>query len=467
MPDNIAAAKTLGDAEVVEQAFAQAAHVTRLELVNPRLVGNPIEPRTSICDYDPESGRRTLHAGHQSAGRLKGGLAHVLQADPEDFHIIIQDVGGGFGTKTPLYPEDATLVYAAGKLKRPIKWRSTRSDEFQATLHARNQESVAELACDANGKILALRAETLANVGAYLLNPGMFIPLFLTTTVISSMYHIPALHLSTKCVLTNTAPLGAFRGAGRPEGVYLTERLVNQAARELGIDPIEFRKRNMITPEQMPYTTPVGESLDSGKFAEVLDRVLEQADWQGFENRKATSQQSGKLRGRGLGCYIEWTGSELNETVTLQAEGSGALTLFSGTQAMGQGIATSYLQILSEQLGLPAEQLAIVQGDTDRTEGHGSVGSRSLFVGGTAMLSGIEDFLKEGRRLAAEELEAATEDVEYEEGRFTVKGTHVGIGLFELARRQAGGKFATKTKKELAGRHRQRTRAGGAGAHGV
>ena len=452
MPDNIAAAKTLGDAEVVEQAFAQAARVTRLELVNPRLVGNPIEPRTSICDYDPESGRRTLHAGHQSAGRLKGGLAHVLQADPEDFHIIIQDVGGGFGTKTPLYPEDATLVYAAGKLKRPIKWRSTRSDEFQATLHARNQESVAELACDADGKILALRAETLANVGAYLLNPGMFIPLFLTTTVISSMYHIPALHLSTKCVLTNTAPLGAFRGAGRPEGVYLTERLVNQAARELGIDPIEFRKRNMITPEQMPYTTPVGESLDSGKFAEVLDRVLEQADWQGFENRKATSQQSGKLRGRGLGCYIEWTGSELNETVTLQAEGSGALTLFSGTQAMGQGIATSYLQILSEQLGLPAEQLAIVQGDTDRTEGHGSVGSRSLFVGGTAMLSGIEDFLKEGRRLAAEELEAATEDMEYEEGRFTVKGTHVGIGLFELARRQAGGKFATKTKKELAGR---------------
>jgi len=452
MPDNIAAAKDLGDPEAVAQAFAKAAHVTRLELINPRLIGNPIEPRTSICDYDPETGRRTLHAGHQSAGRLKGGLAHVLQADPEDFHIIIRDVGGGFGTKTPLYPEDAALVYASGKLKRPIKWRSTRSDEFQATLHARNQESVAELACDANGKVLALRAETLANVGAYLLNPGMFIPLHLSTTVISSMYHLPAVHLSTKCVMTNTAPLGAFRGAGRPEGVYLTERLMDLAAHEMGIAPAEFRKRNMITPEQMPYTTPAGESLDSGEFAKVLDRALEEADWHGFASRKSASAQSGKLRGRGIGCYIEWTGSELNETVTMQAAGSGTLTLFSGTQAMGQGIATSYLQILSEQLGLPAERLEVVQGDTDRTEGHGSVGSRSLFVGGTALLSGIEDFLKEGGRLAAEELEAAAEDLEYADGHFTVKGTHIGIGLFELAGRQPEGRFATKTKKEMEGR---------------
>ena len=289
----------------------------------------------------------------------------MFQEDPEMFRIVVRDIGGGFGTKTPLYPEDAALVYASGKLKRNIRWRSSRSDEFHTTLHARNQETVAEMAFDQNGKILALRAKTLANVGGYLINPGMFIPLRLSPSVISSMYHLPTVFLSTRCVMTNTAPLGAFRGAGRPEGIYLTERLMDQAAREMNIDPAELRRRNMVKSEQMPYNTPMDESIDSGQFEMVLDEALNNSDWNGFRERREQSRKSGKLRGRGLGCYIEWTGSELNETVTITADSSGMITLYSGTQPMGQGIATSYLQIFSEQLQIPVEQLKVVQGDTD------------------------------------------------------------------------------------------------------
>ena len=450
--DNVAAAKTLGNQEEVDAAFRRAHHITKLELVNPRLIGNPIEPRTSICEYDPESGRRTLHAGHQAPWRLKNGFAQMFQEDPEMFRIVVRDIGGGFGTKTPLYPEDAALVYASGKLKRNIRWRSSRSDEFHTTLHARNQETVAEMAFDQNGKILALRAETLANVGGYLINPGMFIPLRLSPSVISSMYHLPAVFLSTRCVMTNTAPLGAFRGAGRPEGIYLTERLMDQAAREMNIDPAELRRRNMVKSEQMPYNTPMDESIDSGQFEMVLDEALNHSDWNGFRERREQSRKSGKLRGRGLGCYIEWTGSELNETVTITADSSGMITLYSGTQPMGQGIATSYLQIFSEQLQIPVNQLKVVQGDTDLVEGHGSVGSRSLFVGGNAILRGIEDFLEECKQLAASELEASIEDLEYHQGNFQVKGTRVGIGIFDLCSRQSGNSISVKRKKELTGR---------------
>ena len=450
--DNIAAAKTLGDEQAVDECFKKAKHVSRLELVNPRLVGNPIEPRTSICEYDPSTGRRTLYAGHQAPWRLKTGLAHMFQEDQEQFRIVVHDIGGGFGTKTPLYPEDAALVYASGKLGCSIRWRSTRSDEFQTTLHARNQETVAEMAFDADGNILALRAETLANVGGYLINPGMFIPLRLSPSVITSMYHIPEVYMNTRCVMTNTAPLGAFRGAGRPEGIYLTERLMDQAGREMGLDPSELRRRNMVKPEQMPYITPMEESIDSGQFEKVMDAALRKSDWSGFNERREKSRESGKLRGRGIGCYIEWTGSELNETVTIVADSSGSITLYSGTQPMGQGIATSYLQILSEQLQLPVHQLNLIQGDTDLVEGHGSVGSRSLFVGGNAIIRGTEDFLDECRKLAASELEASEDDLEYHQGTFQVKGTQVFIDLFELCVCQPEKEISVKRKKELTGR---------------
>ena len=450
--DNIAAAKSLGDEQAVDECFKKAKHVSRLELVNSRLVGNPIEPRTSICEYEPNTGRRTLYAGHQAPWRLKTGLAHMFQEDQEQFRIVVHDIGGGFGTKTPLYPEDAALVYASGKLRCSIRWRSTRSDEFQTTLHARNQETVAEMAFDADGNILALRAETLANVGGYLINPGMFIPLRLSPSVITSMYHIPEVYMNTRCVMTNTAPLGAFRGAGRPEGIYLTERLMDQAGREIGVDPSELRRRNMVKPQQMPYITPMEESVDSGEFEKVMDAALRQSDWNGFDERREMSRESGKLRGRGIGCYIEWTGSELNETVTIVADASGSITLYSGTQPMGQGIATSYLQIFSEQLQLPVDQLNLIQGDTDLVEGHGSVGSRSLFVGGNAIIRGTEDFLDECRKLAASELEASEDDIEYHQGAFQVKGTHVGIGLFELCVRQPEKQISVKRKKELTGR---------------
>jgi carbon-monoxide dehydrogenase large subunit len=266
------------------------------------------------------------------------------------------------------------------------------------------------------------------------------------------MYHIPEVYMNTRCVMTNTAPLGAFRGAGRPEGIYLTERLMDQAGREIGVDPSELRRRNMVKPEQMPYITPMEESVDSGEFEKVMDAALRQSDWNGFDERREMSRESGKLRGRGIGCYIEWTGSELNETVTIVADASGSITLYSGTQPMGQGIATSYLQIFSEQLQLPVDQLNLIQGDTDLVEGHGSVGSRSLFVGGNAIIRGTEDFLDECRKLAASELEASEDDIEYHQGAFQVKGTHVGIGLFELCVRQPEKQISVKRKKELTGR---------------
>ena len=452
LPDNIAAAQTEGDAEKVEKAFAKASHVTRMNLVNNRVVGSPLEPRALLCEIEPKSGNLVLHAMHQSFSRLQAVLCGVFQLEAEKLRIIVRDIGGGFGTKVAVYPEDVLVVYAAKKLKRTVKWTATRSEEFQASVHGRDQRNYAELAFDSSGKILALRLSTLANSGAYLNNPALLIPLGIMPKVVSSVYHIPAVFIETRCVLTNTAPIGAYRGAGRPEGIYQLERLMDLAAREMGISPVTLRVKNMIRCESMPYTTQLGEVFDSGNFHQVMQSAVSKMDWDGFGKRKAASEKRGLLRGRGLACYIEWTGGELVETVRIEAGGDGKVTLFSGTQGMGQGLETVFSQLLSSQLEIPIDAISVVQGDSARVKGLGSFGSRSLFVGGSVLLAGSQEFLAKGKQLAAAELEAAVVDMRYHEGRFEVVGTSIGIGLFELAARQTEHSFSTETEKEVEGR---------------
>ena len=452
LPDNIAAAQTEGDAEKVEKAFAKASHVTKMNLVNNRVVGSPLEPRALLCEIEPKSGNLVLHAMHQSFSRLQAVLCGVFQLEAEKLRIIVRDIGGGFGTKVAVYPEDVLVVYAAKKLKRTVKWTATRSEEFQASVHGRDQRNYAELAFDSSGKILALRLSTLANSGAYLNNPALLIPLGIMPKVVSSVYHIPAVFIETRCVLTNTAPIGAYRGAGRPEGIYQLERLMDLAAREMGISPVTLRVKNMIRCESMPYTTQLGEVFDSGNFHQVMQSAVSKMDWDGFGKRKAASEKCGLLRGRGLACYIEWTGGELVETVRIEAGADGTVSLFSGTQAMGQGLETVFSQLLSSQLEIPIDAISVVQGDSARVKGLGSFGSRSLFVGGSVLLAGSQEFLAKGKQLAAAELEAAVVDMRYNEGRFEVVGTSIGIGLFELAARQTEHSFSTETEKEVEGR---------------
>jgi carbon-monoxide dehydrogenase large subunit len=452
LPDNIAAAQTEGDAEKVEKAFAKAAHVTRMELVNNRVVGSPLEPRALLCEIEPKSENMVLHAMHQSLSRLKAVLCSVFQLEAEKLRIIVRDIGGGFGTKVAVHPEDVLVVYAAKKLKRTVKWTATRSEEFQASVHGRDQRNYAEMAFDSSGKILALRLSTLANTGAYLNNPALLIPLGIMPKVVSSVYHIPALFIETRCVLTNTAPIGAYRGAGRPEGIYALERLMDMSAREMEISPVTLRKINLIRSESMPYTTQLGEVYDCGNFHEVMQSAVSKMDWDGFGKRKAATEKRGLLRGRGLACYIEWTGGELVETVRIEAGPDGKVSLFSGTQGMGQGLETVFSQLLSDQLEIPIEAIRVVQGDSARVKGFGSFGSRSLFVGGSVLLAGAQEFLEKGKQLAAAELEAAVVDMRYQEGRFEVVGTSIGIGLFELSAKQFEYSFSTETEKEVEGR---------------
>jgi len=452
LPDNIAAAQTEGDAEKVENAFAKASHITRMNLVNNRVVGSPLEPRALLCEIEPKSGNLVLHAMHQSISRLKAVLCGVFQLDAENLRIIVRDIGGGFGTKVAVYPEDILVVYAARKLKRTVKWTATRSEEFQASVHGRDQRNFAELAFDPSGKILALRLSTLANTGAYLINPALLIPLGMMPKVVGSFYHIPAVFIETRCVLTNTAPIGAYRGAGRPEGIYPLERLMDLAAREMGISPVTLREKNIIRSYSLPYTTQLGEVFDSGNFHQVMQSALSKMDWDGFGKRKAAAEKRGLLRGRGLACYIEWTGGELVETVRIEAGADGTVSLFSGTQAMGQGLETVFSQLLSGQLEIPIEAIRLVQGDSAKVKGLGSFGSRSLFVGGSVLLAGAQEFLEKGKQLAAAELEAAVVDMRYHEGRFEVVGTSIGIGIFELAAKQSEQSFSTETEKEVEGR---------------
>jgi carbon-monoxide dehydrogenase large subunit len=434
---NIAAQMVHGDAAASDAAFAIAAHVITLEVVNQRLVPFSMEPRCSLASYDAESDRLTLRLSSQMPSGARDSLCGALGLPTEKIRVVVGDVGGGFGMKTGLYPEDIVVTYAARHVGRPVKWTPARIDEFLSATHGRDVETHAELALDADGKVLAYRLRTFANVGAYGSTTGIIIQLMIGPWVSTSIYDIRTIDFDLRAVLTNTAPTAAYRGAGRPEAIYLIERLFDVAAQKLGLDPAEIRRRNLIAPEQMPYTNAMGQVYDSGKFGSILEQALALARWDAFPAREAESKARGKLRGRGLASFLEWTGGNVfEERVTVAVSGDGSIEVYASTMPMGQGIATSYAQLVVDVFGVEIERVRIVMGDTDRGQGFGSAGSRSLFTAGSAINHASETAVANGRELAAEELEAAAADIEYAEGMFRIAGTDRGIGLFELAAKQ-------------------------------
>jgi carbon-monoxide dehydrogenase large subunit len=431
---NVAAEAEYGDRAAVDEAFSQAEKIVEIELRNQRLIALALEPRASLAVF--ASGRTTLYTQNQTPSGARDLLGAVFREKPDAFRVVVGDIGGGFGMKTGLANEDALVCYATRKLGRPVKWRAERSEDFLSAHMGRDQHSRAALALARDGRILALRVETLGNIGAVPVGSSAIIPLSLGPKVQTTVYDVPLVHYRVKAVLTHTMATGAYRGAGRPEANFLMERLIEKAAREMKIDPAQIRRRNFIAPERFPYRTHLGDLYDAGNFAGVLDQLLVAADWTGFASRKQESRMRGRLRGRGLSVYLEWTGALPTETVDIEVDAEGRVTVFSGTQAMGQGLETSYTQLVVELLQIPVERIRIVQGDTDRANGVGSVGSRSAFVGGSAVVAAGRRVIVEGKPLAAEALEAAAADLEFANGAFRVAGTDRSIALGELAARQ-------------------------------
>jgi len=449
---NIACEIRHGDAKATAAAFARAAHVVTLDLENQRVAPSPLEPRAVLAGYDGATKRITVRASSQMPTGLRDTLsAEVLGIPSEKVRVLVGDVGGGFGMKTGLYPEDALAAYCARKLERPVKWCAERLEEFLAATHGRDVTSRAELALDAGGRVLALRIDSLANLGAYATPAGVVIQLMIGPWVSTSIYDIGTIDVRIRGVLTHTAPVAAYRGAGRPEAIYIIERLMDAAARAERIDPAELRRRNMIRPEQMPYTNAMRKTYDTGRFESILDQGLALAGWSGFEARRAESARRGRLRGRGLSTFLEWTGADVfEERVTVEVSGDGYIEIFSATQAMGQGIATSYAQLAVDVFGVPIDRIRIVQGDTDRGTGFGSAGSRSLFVGGSAVRVAAERTVAKARDLAAGALEVAARDLEYADGVFEVAGTDRRIGLFDLAKAQPRARFVVDSTSSVA-----------------
>jgi carbon-monoxide dehydrogenase large subunit len=438
MPDNYVAVMRHGDAAKAADAFAKAAHVVSVDITNQRLAPVAMEPRSTLGTFDPATGRITLRMSTQMPSSVRDALCdQVLGIPQKDVRVVVGDVGGGFGMKTHLYPEDMLVAYFTRKLNRPVKCTMERIEEFLGAMHGRDIESHAELALDAQGKVLAYRIKTLADVGAYPDTVGILIQLLIGPFVSTSIYDIQTIDFDLQAVLTNTTPTSAYRGAGRPEAIFLIERLMDKAARQLGLDPTEIRRRNMIKPEQMPYTNAMGQTYDSGKFEQVMNLALKHADWNGFEARAADSAKRGKVRGRGLATFLEWTGGNvLEERVTVSVKGDGEIEVFASTMPMGQGIMTSYAQLVVDAFGVPLDKVKIVMGDTDRGAGFGSAGSRSLFTAGSALKVASDKAVASAKELAADALEVSVGDVEYVEGVLQVPGTDHRIDLFELAARQ-------------------------------
>ncbi|MBE0612844.1 MAG: xanthine dehydrogenase family protein molybdopterin-binding subunit [Burkholderiales bacterium] len=433
------------DKAEVEAALARAAHITRLELVNNRVIANPIEPRAALADFDTTTGRSTLYTPSQGPHVIHGQIAEaVLKIDKDQLRVISGNVGGGFGMKIFLHPEQPLVVWASRRLKRAVRWTADRSESFISDVQGRDNVSVAELGLDAEGRFLALRVTTNANMGAYLSNYAPFIPQ-LAVPMLSGVYRIPSIYANIRGVVTNTVPVDAYRGAGRPEAIYLVERVIDVAARELGLAPDELRRRNFVRPADLPYQTPVESLYDSGDFAGVMERAMQRADWAGFAARRAESKLQGKLRGIGLAMYIERCGGGEGDTVILKVDPAGSVTLFSGMQDNGQGHVTTFVQLLSDRLGLDASRIRVVQGDTDVVPSGLTGGSRFLAIGGVAAMSAADEVIDKGRDAAAGLLEAAPADIEYRDGEYRIAGTDRAVSLFEVAK-HGDGLGATHTR---------------------
>ena len=423
--------------EKVDAAFSRAAHVTRLELYNNRLVANPMEPRAALAEYDPASGRTTLYTPSQGPHHLHGQIADaVVKIGRENLRVVSGHVGGAFGMKIFLYPEQPMMVWAARKLKRTIRWTGERSESFISDAQGRDNRTVVELATDRDAKFLALRVTTWANMGAYLSNFGPFIPM-LAAPMLSGVYRIPAIYLNIKGTLTNTVPVDAYRGAGRPEAIYLLERVIDAAAHELRLAPEELRRRNFLSPADMPYQTPVESKYDSGDFAAVMKAAIDQAGFADFQRRRKISEQRGRLRGIGLAMYIERCGGGPGDTIRVEVD-KDVVSVFSGMQDNGQGHTTTLVQLVSERLDIDSGKIRIVQGDTDVVPPDGLTGgSRFLAIGGVAASAAAAEIIEKGKEAAARKLEAAASDIEYRDGEFRIAGTDRMVSLFELGALQA------------------------------
>ena len=440
-----------GDGAKAGELIGKAAHVTRLTVVNNRVVVASMEGRAAAAQYDEAEGKFTLHCGTQGSWLVKGLLAeNVFKLPPEKFRVVTPDVGGGFGMKLYLYAEYALVCMAARRLKRPVRWTAERSEAFLSDTHGRDNITEGELAVDKDGKFLALRTRNYANMGAYLSTFAPFIPTGAGTKVLASVYDFKAIHARVLGVLTNTVPVDAYRGAGRPESNYLVERLIDAAARELGIDRVEIRKRNMVPQSAMPYTTAIGQRYDSGDFPSVLDEALGKSDWAGFAARKAEAERRGKRRGIGLAYYLEATGGGPTERAEVRFAKDDAVEVLVGTQSTGQGHETAYAMMTSHELGIPIERIRIVQGDSDEIPtGGGTGGARSLYSEGQAILLTTASVVEKGKQAASEHLEASVIDIEFTPagGRFAVVGTDRGVDIMSLAKiqreRAARGEPAT------------------------
>jgi carbon-monoxide dehydrogenase large subunit len=435
-PGNLCLNFHFGNAEKVSAAFAAAAHVTRLSLRNNRIVVCPMEPRSAIGEYDAASDRLVLRLGCQGVFGQRALLSSIMAVPTEKLHILTGNVGGSFGMKASAYPEYVCLLHAARVLGQPVKWTDERSESFMSDSHGRDHEMLVELALDKDGKFLALRMTGYGNLGAWLSNATTIPPTMNAVKNLIGVYATPLIQVSTKCLFTNTTPVGAYRGAGRPEGNYYMERLVETAAREMGIDRVELRRRNHIQPEQMPYEAPSGMVYDGGEFPAIMEKALTAADWNGYAARQVASRDRGRMRGRGIGHYLEVTAPAGNEMGGIRFEENGDVTIITGTLDYGQGHASPFAQVLSARLGVPFERIKLLQGDSDElVAGGGTGGSRSMMQSGGAIVEASDIVIERGKRAAAHFLEAAVADIEFFRGRFTIAGTDRSIGIMDLADR--------------------------------
>ena len=439
---NLAFPLMMGNKEATDAAFAKAKHTVSVRLYNNRITANAMEPRACIGDFDASSESFTLYTSTQNPHGVRGILCSAVLKMPEiKLRVIAPDVGGGFGMKGDVYPEDGLVLWASRKLGRPVKWVATRTESMLTDNHGRDQLITAEMALDENGKILGIRAQALHAVGAYITNAGV-VPVLCALRNIPGVYVVPAMLVAGKATFTHTTPLGPYRGAGRPEAAYVTERLMDEAAKKTGIDPVELRRRDYIAPGAMPHKTTanwtvgaaVGWTYDSGEFAKLTDRAVEMADWGNYEKRKAASAKAGKLRGRSLIYYLEDSGV-FNERMELRFDPGGNVTIVAGTFNHGQGHATTYAQLVTEWLGIPFDKIRLVNGDTDAVPfGRGTYASRSAMLGGSALKAASDAIVEKAKHMAAHLLEAGVPDIKFSDGHFEIAGTDRKIALTEVAK---------------------------------
>jgi carbon-monoxide dehydrogenase large subunit len=438
-PDNLCYDWHIGDKAVVDAAFAGAAKVVKLELLNNRLIPNAMEPRAAVGDFDKSSGDYTLYTTSQNPHviRLLMG-AFVLHIPENKLRVVAPDVGGGFGSKIYHYAEEAIVTWAAGKVRRPVKWTAERTESFMSDAHGRDHDSVAEMALDVS---------TLANMGGYLSTFAPCIPTYLYATLLAGVYTTPAIYCEVKAVFTNTVPVDAYRGAGRPEATFMLERLVDACAKDTGIDRVEIRRKNFIPSDAFPYQTPVALQYDSGNYQATLDACLKEADYAGFEARRAAAAAKGKLRGIGVSTYLEACGiapsavvgslgarAGLYECANIKVHPTGSVTVYTGSHSHGQGHETTMAQLVVDQLGVPLDQVEVVHGDTGKIPfGMGTYGSRSLAVGGSAMVKAMDKIVAKGKKIAAHLMEASVDDIEFKDNKFSVAGTDKEKSLTEIS----------------------------------